>query len=308
MKHLLASNQLLVRYLAMALLLIAAALLTACNDKDSGDYKPKGVVQLQSSYIVGIHPYLNSKKTYLSYRPILDYLEANIAGVKFELQTASNYADYEEKLYKTKFDFALPNPYQTVNAISMGYTVIAKMKPDDVFRGVIVARKSSNIQSVNDLKGKTVSFPAKTALAAAMMPLYFLHKNGLDVNKDIELKFVGSQFSSIMNAYTGDSIAAATWPPPWEQWKKENPDMATEMIILWVTQPLTNNGFVAKDTIDNNLSLQVAKALVELSSTEKGKTILQNAGFDGFEYADNAKYEPVKKFLKEYDKAIGLPK
>lgn len=281
---------------------------SACNDKNDGDYKPKGVAAAQSSYIVGIHPYLNSKKTYLSYRPILDYLEENIDGVKFELQTSSDYTVYEEKLYKAEFDFALPNPYQTINSFSRGYKVIAKMKPDDVFRGVIVAKKSSNIQSVNDLKGKTVSFPAKTALAAAMMPLYFLHKNGLDINKDIELKFVGSQFSSIMNTYTGDAIAAATWPPPWEQWKKENPDMASEMRVIWVTEPLVNNGFVVKETVDGKLAAKVAKLLVELDSAEKGKELLKNAGFEGFEYADEARYEPVKKFIKEYDKAIGAPK
>jgi phosphonate transport system substrate-binding protein len=182
------------------------------------------------------------------------------------------------------------------------------MKPDSVFRGIIVARKSKKLKNIRELTGQTVSFPAKTALAAAMMPLYFLHENGLDVKNDIKLKFVGSQFSSIMNAYTGDAIAAATWPPPWEQWKRENPKMAEEMEMVWITKPLVNNGFVAKGAVDSNISSEVARALVELDKSEKGAKILKNAGFEGFEYADETKYMPVKKFLENYDRAIGLPK
>lgn len=287
------------------MLLSVLAIFFAACDKEK-PYKPQGVASEKKAYIVGIHPYLNSQKTYITYRPILDYLEANMPGVRFELQTSSDYADYEKKLYSKNFDFALPNPYQTLNSIQYGYRVIAKMKPDSVFRGIIVAKKTSNVKSVNDLKGHNVSFPAKTALAAAMMPLYFLQQNGLDVKKDITIKFVGSQYSSIMNAYAEDTIAAATWPPPWEQWKKEHPDMAAEMRIIWETKPLINNGFAAKESIPEETAKRVAKLLTALDQTESGRKILQNAGFDGFEYANNQRYDIVKDFLIEYDKKVGL--
>jgi len=284
-------------------------LFVGCDAKESqSGYRPQGAEVSIQEYTVGVHPYLNSKKAYLSYRPILDYLQEKMPGVKFELQTASEYGEYEKKLYAGVYDFALPNPYQTLNSFKHGYKVIAKMKPDSVFRGVIVARKSKKLKNIRELTGQTVSFPAKTALAAAMMPLYFLHENGLDVKNDIKLKFVGSQFSSIMNAYTGDAIAAATWPPPWEQWQRENPKMAEEMEVVWITKPLVNNGFVVKSSIDGTISSEVARALVELDKTEKGAEILRNAGFEGFEYADETRYVPVKKFLESYDKAIGLPK
>jgi len=298
-----------VKHLKVIFLLAFLFLFTACDNKDAnGEYKPQGVSAMQLTYTIGVHPYLNSKRMYLSYRPILDYLEENMQGVRFELQTAPEYEEYEKKLYACVYDFALPNPYQTVNSVKYGYRVIAKMKPDGVFRGIIVARKSQKLKNISDLKGKAVSFPAKTALAAAMMPLYFLHENGLDIKNDIESKFVGSQFSSIMNAYTGDTVAAATWPPPWEQWKSENPKMAEEMEVVWTTKPLVNNGFVAKNSVENSISSRVADLLVKLGESEKGAKILRDAGFDGFEYADESKYEPVKVFLERYNKVIGLPK
>lgn len=255
------------KHLKVIFLLAFLFLFTACDNKDAnGEYKPQGVSAMQLTYTIGVHPYLNSKRMYLSYRPILDYLEENMQGVRFELQTAPEYEEYEKKLYACVYDFALPNPYQTVNSVKYGYRVIAKMKPDGVFRGIIVARKSQKLKNISDLKGKAVSFPAKTALAAA------------------------------------------TWPPPWEQWKSENPKMAEEMEVVWTTKPLVNNGFVAKNSVENSISSRVADLLVKLGESEKGAKILRDAGFDGFEYADESKYEPVKVFLERYNKVIGLPK
>jgi phosphonate transport system substrate-binding protein len=282
---------------------------TGCEDQGATPtYEPSGVSVEKRIYKVGIHPYLNSKKMFRSYRPILDLLEERIGNVEFRLETSVNYAAYNVKLYRGDFDFSLPNPFQTYNALSKNYHVIAKMKPDVVFRGIFVARKSSRLRSVGQLKGKRVSFPAPTALAATMMPLYYLHEQGLDVNHDIEKQYVGSQYSSIMNAYSGDTVAGATWPPPWEAWVKENPQKAEEMEVVWQTQPLINNGFVVRNDIDAALADKVVSELVALSAHDAGMKLLANAGFEGFETADDDDYDVVRSFLLRYDDAIGIPK
>lgn len=48
--------------------------------------------------------------------------------------------------------------------------------------------------------------------------------------------------------------------------------MASEMRVIWVTEPLVNNGFVVKETVDGKLAAKVAKLLVELDSGEKEKS------------------------------------
>ncbi len=277
-----------------------------CSSSDEkAPYRPTGVAPSVHLYKVGIHPYLNSQKMFRSYRPILDALEKELGNVRFSLETSKDYAAYEEKLYRGAFDFSLPNPYQTYNAIGRGYHVIAKMKPDHVFRGIFVALKTNHLHHPSQLKGHAVSFPAPTALAATMMPLYFLHKQGIDVNRDIEKRFVGSQDSSILNAYSGDTLAAATWPPPWEAWVRENPKKAADMEVVWQTPPLVNNGFVAREDINASFAASVAKALISLDHSKQGRKLLQQAGFEGFETADDQTYEAVKTFLDSYETTIG---
>lgn len=294
--------------LSTLLLLLLVSLSSCQKSENKQKYRPHGISKNIQVYKVGIHPYLNSKKMYSSYRPILDYLEKNLEGIEFVLETSADYAAYNEKLYRGVFHFSLPNPYQTYNALSKNYRVIAKMKPDTVFRGIFVARKDLHIQSPKDLIGKTLSFPAPTALAATMMPLYYLYEQGIDTDTQIEKKYVGSQYSSIFNAYTQDSVMGATWPPPWEAWCKENPQKAEEMEVVWETKALVNNGFIVRTDLESSFAKEVAILLVELANSTEGKELLQNAGFEGFEYADNSTYAIVSEFLQKYDAAIGLPK
>lgn len=291
------------------LIIVSIFFFSSCSDSNNETmYMPMGKEVTTKAYKFGIHPYLNSRKMYEVYAPILDLIEAEIGDIEIQLETSANYEEYNTKLYRGDFDFSLPNPFQTFNAIKKDYYVVARMKPDSVFRGIFVARKDSGLKEPKQLIGKSVSFPAPTALAAAMMPLFYLHKNGLDVEHDIEKKYVGSQHSSILNAYNNDTIAGATWPPPWELWKKENPLKAQEMEVVWETRSLINNGVVFKKSVDKALAKRITEILINLDKTSAGKKLLDNGGFEGFTQSDNRDYELVDTFLKEYDRAIGIPK
>lgn len=249
---------------------------------------------------MGIHPYLNPQLLFQAYQPILRYVEERVPGLDLRLEASGDYGSYEEKLYVGRFDFALPNPFQTVNSFDYGYYPPGKTYPDDVFRGIIVARKDRNLKTVEQLNGQTISFPAPTALAATMMPLMFLFDNGLDIRGDIAKKYVGSQYSAILNAYTGDSFAGCTWPPPWDAWRCENPDKAEEMELVWQTGPLPNNGFVARTGVDPETARAVMRVLVEMRHDPEGEILMTRAGFAGFEYADQDTFNPVLNFLETY--------
>lgn len=289
--------------------LLSIFLLFGCEQKTTKPlYRPTSVDVETKVYIVGVHPYFNTHQMFTSYRPILDYLEANIPHATFKLETSEDYAQYNKKLAAKVFDFSLPNPYQTVTSLNYGYRVIAKMKPDTTFKGIFVAKKSSHLRDIKQLKNQKISFPAPTALAAAMMPLYFLKSQGLDIHKDIEKLYVGSQFSSIMNAYTGDTIAGATWPTSYADWCAQNPQKAVDMEVVWETDILVNNGFIVHERVSKDVAQQVAVLLSTLDSRVKDAQLLKDAGFDGFELATNQTYDKVVDFLQKYDKEIGLPK
>lgn len=255
-------------------------------------------------YVVAIHPLHNPSRLFEIYGPLVDYLNRNIPGTTFRLEASRNYEEFDKKLYARKYDFALPNPYQTLNSLRCGYHVIAKMGDDHKFTGVILVRRDSGISKVADLKGKKVSYPARTALAATMMPQYYLHTHGLDVNRDIENLYVGSQESSIMNVYLGNVAAAATWPLPWEAFQKEHPDKARELELKWETGPLINNGVVARDDVPEQLARRVAELLDTLHNSEEGRVILARMPLSRFELADDRRYRVIEGFLRQFSQSV----
>jgi len=234
----------------------------------------------------------------------MQYLSDNIPNARFKLEASRNYAAYNEKLYAKKFDFGLPNPYQTINAINKGYRVFAKMGDDENFRGIFLVRKDSDINQPVDLIGKAVSYPALTALAATMMPQYYLQTHGVDVINDLDNRYVGSQESSIMNVYHGDTSAGSTWPPPWIALSKERPELARELKVIWQTEPLCNNSLVVLPTVSNEVVDQVQSLLVNLHKSDEGKRILERMTLSRFEIADNETYQSVRDFISVFSSTV----
>lgn len=293
------------------LVAMCALALAACDDEGSAvtyrpSYSDKSAVEFRE-YVFGVHPLHNPNRLFEVFRPMMDHLEAAIPGTRFRLEASRNYAAYEEKLYARRFHFALPNPYQTVKSLAHGYKVFAKMADDHNFRGIILVRRDSGIASVADLKGKAMSFPAPTALAATMLPQLFLKEQGLDVMKEVDVRYVGSQESAVMNVFLGNVAAAATWPPPWRLLAAERPELAEALEVRWRTETLPNNGLVARDDVEPELLGKVRGALLGMQESEEGQTILKRMDLSAFEPADDASYEPVRQFLIEFAAKVRKP-
>ncbi|NJD08730.1 MAG: phosphate/phosphite/phosphonate ABC transporter substrate-binding protein [Methylococcaceae bacterium] len=289
------------------LLGVFALLLAGCGENGAELYAPRFSATSPwetREYVFAIHPLHNPVRLFEIYGPLIDLLNRRIAGAKFRLEASRNYDEFDKKLYGRQFDFALPNPYQTLNSLSHGYHVIAKMGDDHKFTGVILIRRDSGIRQVSDLKGKKVSYPARTALAATMMPQYYLQTHGLDLNRDVESLYVGSQESSIMNVYLGNVAAAATWPLPWEAFQKEHPEQSRELVAQWETEPLINNGVVARDDVPEAVAQQVADLLAGLHGSEEGRAILGRMPLSRFELADDARYRVIADFLDRFNQTV----
>ena len=291
----------------MFLIVTLVVIFTGCfnnNDKTKDEVFVEKQNINSKTYIFGIHPLLNTKKLFEVYQPLVDEINKNMKNSKIILESSINYASFNKKMIAGHFDFALPNPYQTITALNYGYKVFGKMGDDSSFRGIILLRKDSTIKKVSDLKGKVVAYPAPTALAATMMPQYYLQTNGLDINKDITNKYVGTHASSIMNVYLNKSSASATWPLAWKSYIKENPQIAKEVEIKWQTKELINNGLIVKIGTSNNILESFSNVIFNLQNTAEGKKILDPMEISKYEKATNETFFIVTEFLDKFKNTV----
>lgn len=291
------------------LLLLAAFTLSisACSLETDRSYAPEFGQAPDSKvqeYTFAALPVHNPTHLFKVYGPLVDYLNMHAKSARFQLLASRSFADFELNIASRRYHFALPNPYETVKAIRRGYRVFGKMGDDETFRGVILVRRDSSIHDLEDLRGKTISFPAPTALAAALMPQYFLHHHGIDVNRDIKSLYSGSHDSTIMNVYLGNAAAGAVWLPLWQAFIKNNPVVASQLEVRWQTDTLPNNGLVVRDDVPDAVAAEVRDILLSMHKNKEGRAILAQIGVSHFDPADDKTYDPVSEFVRKFSREV----
>jgi phosphonate transport system substrate-binding protein len=290
-----------------AVVALFALALTACEPSPSPtplQYVDPPKTELAPVYRLAIHPLYNPGKLSAAYQPLVDQLNRELNPARFELEASRDYPSYEAKFRHREPAFLLANPWQALQAIKVGYHVIAMAGDAEDFRGLFIVRRDSGIARPSDLKGKTVSYPSPTALAAAIMPQQYLHANGIDVKRDIHNVYVGSQESSIMNVYFGQAAAGATWPPPWRHFQKDHPAEAAQLKLAWQTPSLINNAVMVRDDVAPALRDHVARVLLELDHTAQGQEILGAMETRRFHAANDASYDVVASYIARFEREV----
>jgi len=295
------------KIIGFSLVLILIMLLSSCNQKTKSTdlkYGDAPTSQTTPVYHFSVHALYNPVKLMQAYQPLIDYLNRRLKGAQISLEASRDYTNFEQKYKNRKPEFLLPNPWQTLQAIKKGYVVIAMVGEPKDFKGIFIVRKDGGISKPSDLIGKAVSYPSSTALAACIMPQYFLHTHGINVNKDIKNRYVGSQESTIMNVYMKMTSAGAVWPTPWRAFQKEYPKEASELKVIWETETLINNSVMVRNDISLDIRNQVQKYLIELDKTAEGKKILDGMETARFLPATDKDYDVVKIYIERFEKEI----
>lgn len=252
----------------------------------------------------GVHPMYNPQKTLEVFGPICDLMTKK-TSFDCTLELSKDYAQYNNQIKEKYYDILSPNPLQTVRSLEYGYEIFGKWSNDELFKGIILVRKDSGISDISQLKGKKISFPASTALAAAMMPQFDLANQKLYSGKDYVSMYVGSQDSSILAVFNKITDAGVTWYPPWYNFIKERPEIHSQLKVLHETFSLPSNGLVYKSEFSKTEKKEISDFLFFLKDSKEGQEVLKKVGIESFESANSKTYQPVRDFIKKYDQKIG---
>ncbi|HEV2594500.1 MAG TPA: phosphate/phosphite/phosphonate ABC transporter substrate-binding protein [Sphingomicrobium sp.] len=278
-------------------------MLSSCG-RSGNQYEPAYADRASQpeGYSFAVHPLHNPALLQKTYGPLIDYLNAN-TGAKFKLVSSRDYSSFGDRLSSGEFDFALPNPYDTVLASAHGYRIFGKVGGDENFRGIIITRRDSGVRTLQDLRGKAISYPAPTAVAGTMMPQYYLQQHGVPVDPTTVV-YVGSMESSIESVLTRSTVAGALWPDPWQKYIRSHPEEARQLRVRWITPPLVNNGLVVRNDVPPEVAERVLVALRRLSKSPEGRHLLLQLAITEFEPANNATYDPVRRFVRRFSATV----
>ena len=208
-------------------------------------------------------------------------------GYDIAFSTAPNIPEFEKRLSAGEYDIAYMNPYHyTVYSQQPGYQAIAKAK-DKKINGILVARKTMSIESLQTLQGQRLAFPSPAAFAATVL----IQNDLREANVEFESDYVTSHDSVYL------SVARGFYPAGGGVMRTFNslPDeVKSQLEPIWTTKPYTPHAIAYHPRLTNAQAKSIQQALVSLDKTLEGKATLDLLNISGFEAANNTDWDDVR--------------
>lgn len=235
---------------------------------------------------------------------LVRYLNEHLQGVQVQTVASSTFAFYNEKLDHRYYDFTIANGMTALNSMGNGYRIIGRAVDPGGNSGTIVVNKDSAINSLADLKGKTVATPGPPALPGHILQMLYLNKHGLNVNQDLKFKYFESFESVFLNVYLGRCSVGFCTTTSWKSFAKRRPEIALKVIPKWQTPAIIGNAILFRTDMDKRTASQLKDLLLSIHTNQQGKNALSRIGFLRFDDADSNSYQSIRELIKDYDSSI----
>ena len=237
-----------------------------------------GLAQAQQVLRVTTIPEEAATEQTRKFTPIASYLEKKL-GMKVEFTPVSDYPAAVEALVNKRVELAWLGgiTYVQANIRASGKIIpIAQREEDTRFQSVFIAKTDSGIKTLNDMKGRQVSFGSASSTSGHLMPRSFLLQAKIDPEKDFKrIAYSGAHDATIASVVSGKVDAAALDITVWRKFVTENKVDTKAVDVFFTTAPYFNYNWSVHADMPAELRNRIQKALLDLDpATPEGKEIL----------------------------------
>jgi len=158
------------------------------------------------------------------------------------------------------------------------------------YRGYIFVRKDSGIESVKDMKNKSLVLVDKATTAGYIFQRFYFKYNGIDSMEDYfsKISFARSHDAAAWAVYTGEADIGGAKNHIFNSLKEEYPDFSEEMVVLAESPEVPSNGLAVRKDLNPAIKLRLKNLLLTMHETAAGQEVLENFGARKFvENTDN---------------------
>jgi phosphonate transport system substrate-binding protein len=255
-------------------------------------------------YQFGVEPMSVARNLWRRYNPLIQEINRSVTGFKVKLDSGYTIDAYDRKLADGVFDFAIMEPHRVLEAERFRYGVFVRAGYRDRIGGVFIVRTDARVRSLRDLRGKTICFGARTALASTLMPRMWLRESNFS-ERSADILFTGSDETALFRVWRGLADAAAVSRSSWERFVNDNPEAESALKIQWSTYQLSGPAIMAHKRVPVSDRDRIAAVLARLDQTSAGRAALISAGFKSLRPGDDSSYDDVWEFLTSYARVFG---
>ncbi|GAB2511950.1 Phosphate-import protein PhnD precursor [Corynebacterium atrinae] len=245
------------RISAAAAAALSASILTACNTSNAED----------TTLTFAAVPAESSASLEQSFGNITALIEQE-TGAKVKFQNASDYAAVIEGMRAGQVDIASFGPFSYVIAKDSGVNLEPIVAPTNdpneppAYTSLAYVKADSDIQSIDDLRGKTVCFVDQASTSGYLVPMKGLKDEGIDLSTDLTSVLAGGHDASLLSLESGNCDAAFAHDAMLTTLTNSGQVAAGELRAVWESDPITEDPIaINRDTVNEELATKIVEVL-----------------------------------------------
>lgn len=183
---------------------------------------------------------------------------------------------------------------------------IAQRPRDQRFRSVFIARKELGIESLEDLRGHSVTFGSESSTSGYLMPLHFLKQDGLDPGEDFsQIGFSGSHDATWKKVEAGAFDAGALNAAIWDKRVEEGKVNLDAVEAFWRTPEYYDYHWVVRGDLDEKYgegtTEKIGQALLQLGQDgdPEEEQVLEAFQDEAFIPTSNENYGAIESVARD---------
>ena len=252
-------------------------------------------------------PSIEADKIITSGKEVADIIREK-TGYYFHVAVPTSYASVIEAMGTEETDIAWLATYayilanQKFNA-EVALTVVRK--GFDKYRGQFIARSGSNINTLEDINGKTIAYTDAASTSGYIYPSALLIEKGIQPEKYF---FAGGHPQAVLAVYSGKAeVGCAFWTPVSEVEAHDArstvietyPDVMEKVKIIGFTDWIPNATVTFRKDFPLEMKEKIVNALLEFANEDEDRETLKDLlEIDNFIRASDEDYNSVRKAMK----------
>jgi phosphonate transport system substrate-binding protein len=238
------------------------------------------------------------------YKYITDYLSMKM-DMNFKVEIMAKYGDISEAFIEGTADAGFFGSFSyALTHSKTGIEPIARPVWHDnnsTYRGYIFARKDSNIETIKDMKNKSLVLVDKATSAGYIYQLFYFKYHGIDNLEDYfsRISFADSHDAAAWAVYSGEADIGGAKNHIFNKINEEYPDFKEQMVVLSESPEFPSNGLAVRKDLNPAIKLRIKILLLSLHETPEGQEVLKKFGAIKFVATSNDDYAVVYNMVKQ---------
>lgn len=298
-------------------LTLIAGLLVACgsgddNDKNGGENAAEEYVPEELR--IGFVPSQNAETLEARAKPLADLVSKEL-GIPVDVKVTTDYNGVVEAMGSKQLDLGFLPPTDYVLANEKGYADVLLqalrygVNPEtganteelvEYYYAGILVKNDSGIETLDDLKGKTIGWQGPTSSAGYVWAAVEMNEKGIDPQKDVSGVQLQGHDKGVQAVLDGDVDAASLFIDARNILKNDVPDIFDTTHYLYTTEKIPNDTISVRPDMSDEWKEKITNAFIKIGEDPEGQKIIEDIYTHvGYKKSQDSNFDVVREYSEK---------